>query len=90
MAIHNSPLTKRPGLRTNLAEANLSRAKLLVLRTNLSRANLAKATNLTQNQIELAKGNELTLLPQHLKRPAHWSRSSDEQQNEVTRGPSNE
>jgi hypothetical protein len=59
VAIHNSPLTKRPGFRTNLAEANLDRGKLLVLRMNLFRANFAEATNLTQNQIELAKGNEL-------------------------------
>jgi uncharacterized protein YjbI with pentapeptide repeats len=63
----------------NLREANLSRAKLFVIRTNFSRANFTGATNLTQQQIELAQGNEHTQLPEHLERPASWSQSHLEQ-----------
>jgi uncharacterized protein YjbI with pentapeptide repeats len=67
--------------RANLTRANLFRANLLALRTNLSRANLQQATNLTQNQIEQARGNEQTGLPDHLTRPASWSHSSHERPN---------
>jgi hypothetical protein len=47
----------------------------------LSRADLTRTTNLTQKQIEEAFGNEQTKLPEHLKRPMDWSRSSREQPN---------
>jgi len=62
----------------NLSEADLSGAVLAggdLTRANLSKADLSGTTNLTQKQIELTKGNRLTELPDHLKRPAAWSRS---------------
>lgn len=39
---------------------------------NLERANLRYAKGLTQDQIESAKGNSSTWLPNGLARPAHW------------------
>ena len=68
----------------DLSEADLSGAVLAggdLTKANLSRANLQQATNLTQNQIEQARGNEQTGLPDHLTRPASWSHSSNEQPN---------
>jgi hypothetical protein len=62
-----------------LREADLSRANLYG--ANLSGADLSGTTNLTQDQIEVAKGDEQTILPEHLKRPAAWSLSSNEQPN---------
>jgi hypothetical protein len=63
----------------NLERANLSGANLFVIRANLSGANLSGTTKLTQKQIEQAVGDAQTKLPDHLKRPAAWSRSSDEE-----------
>jgi uncharacterized protein YjbI with pentapeptide repeats len=62
--------------RAALEGANLSGA-------NLSGANLSAALRggpLTQEQIEQATGNEQTKLPEHLKPPASWSQSSNDQQ----------
>ena len=42
---------------------------------NLSAANLAEARNLSQAQIDEALGDALTLLPEHLSRPAGWGGS---------------
>jgi uncharacterized protein YjbI with pentapeptide repeats len=68
----------------NLSEANLSGVDLTDVNlkwTSLYGADLSRTTNLTQKQIEEAFGDEQTKLPEHLKRPADWSRSSDEQPN---------
>jgi uncharacterized protein YjbI with pentapeptide repeats len=51
---------------TNLSGATLSGA-------NLSGTNLQTARGLTQEQIDKAKGNQRTLLPDDLQRPASWS-----------------
>lgn len=51
--------------RANFAGARLGGA-------NLSGANLAEARNLTQAQIDEALGDPLTVLPEHLYRPAGW------------------
>jgi uncharacterized protein YjbI with pentapeptide repeats len=58
--------------------ANLTGTQLLVLRPDLRNADLSETTNLTQEQIKLASGNEQTKLPDHLKRPADWSQSAHE------------
>jgi hypothetical protein len=72
----------------DLSRADLSGAALaqaFLTRANLSGADLSGAdlsrTDLTQKQIKEASGDEQTKLPNHLKRPADWSRSSNEQPN---------
>ena len=75
----------------NLSGAYLSGAKLGgvdlsgadLSGADLSGANLSAALrggSLTQEQIEQATGNEQTKLPEHLKPPASWSQSSNDQQ----------
>src|SRR5215217_3382114 len=51
---------------TNLSNADLSDA-------DLNHAELQTATGLTQEQIDEAKGDERTLLPDDLQRPENWS-----------------
>jgi uncharacterized protein YjbI with pentapeptide repeats len=61
---------------TDLTEADLTGADLTgadLSWADLSGANLSGASNLTQEQIEVAKGNEQTKLPDHLELPASWS-----------------
>jgi uncharacterized protein YjbI with pentapeptide repeats len=58
-------------LAADLADANLSGANLLA-------ADLRRAKNLTQEQINLAYGDEHTKLPDDLQRPAHWSKGDEE------------
>lgn len=66
----------------DLTDANLSGAYLLaadLTDTNLSGAKLTEADlrrtkNLTQEQINLAYGDEHTKLPDNLQRPSHWSK----------------
>jgi hypothetical protein len=48
--------------------------------TDLRGANLRGAKNLEQAQIEQAYGDWTTLLPAHLKAPASWHESADEQE----------
>lgn len=65
----------------SLRKADLSQADLAgtILRgADLSGAELSAARNLTQGQINLARGDAGTQLPQHLRRPAHWTKASDE------------
>ena len=38
-------------------------------------ANLQYASNLTQEQLDAANGDDQTQLPEGLTRPAHWSKS---------------
>jgi hypothetical protein len=70
----NSWRDRNPTIEPNLSEADLSGA-------NLSRANLS-GTNLTQEQVELAQGDENTQLPSHLKPSENWSVKTDEQPEE--------
>jgi hypothetical protein len=59
----------------DLSEALLERANFAGARlggANLAAANLAGARNLSQAQIDEALGDALTLLPEHLCRPAGW------------------
>jgi uncharacterized protein YjbI with pentapeptide repeats len=57
----------------DLTEVNFSRAILSWV--DLSWADLSGAMNLTQKQIEQARGNEQTKLPDHLAHPASWRQS---------------
>jgi Pentapeptide repeats (8 copies) len=87
--------SSRPDLSgADLSGANLGSASMPILNraaleganlsgANLSGANLSAALRggpLTQEQIEQATGNEQTKLPEHLKPPASWSQSSNDQQ----------
>jgi uncharacterized protein YjbI with pentapeptide repeats len=56
-----------------LSGADLEEAKLMG--ASLSGAILREAKSLTYEQINQATGDEHTQLPDHLHRPAHWSRS---------------
>jgi uncharacterized protein YjbI with pentapeptide repeats len=71
---------------TNLSNADLSDADLVhayldnvdlsgatLSGTNLSGVDLRTDKGLTQEQIEEAKGDERTQLPDGLQRPANWS-----------------
>ena len=53
--------------------------------TTLSGANLAMAKNLTQQQLDRARGDEDTKLPDGLQRPAHWSAAGG-----IASGPADE
>jgi uncharacterized protein YjbI with pentapeptide repeats len=72
--------------RANLSAAHLSAAQLIAadlaaanLRgASLLAADLRRAKNLTQEQINLAYGDEHTKLPDDLQRPAHWSKGDEE------------
>src|SRR5215218_5346100 len=57
-------------LGANLGEANLEE-------THLEKANLVGAEGLTQQQLNKAFGSESTKLPDHLQRPAHWSKGDE-------------
>lgn len=59
----------------DLSEALLERANFAGAKlggANLSAASLVEARNLTQDQIDEALGDSLTVLPEHLSRPAGW------------------
>jgi uncharacterized protein YjbI with pentapeptide repeats len=77
-------LTEASLWQAKLTEANLSGVDLTDVNlkwTRLYGADLSRTTNLTQKQIEEAFGDEQTKLPERLKRPADWSRGSDEPPN---------
>lgn len=57
--------------RADLRGADLFQADLRD--ADLHRADLSEAENLTQEQIDVAKGDENTLLPEGLTRPSHWT-----------------
>jgi hypothetical protein len=74
----------------DLSEANLSGAivsgadllRAILRETNLSKADLRGADLrgaeiLTQKQIDQADGDKDTTLPDHLQRPAHWSKGDE-------------
>ena len=59
----------------NLKHTNLSFADFIgadLRDANLSAANLTGALFLTQSQINSAKGNHMTVLPDFIERPNHW------------------
>ncbi len=59
----------------NLTGANLSNANFfgaILTDANLSNASLTEKTMITQEQIESAKGNGDTKLPESLTHPTHW------------------
>ena len=61
--------------RSDLREANLQRARLNGARLSgaeLEGADLATSLFVIQAQIETARGNKDTALPQSLDRPEHW------------------
>lgn len=64
--------------RANLFRANLSRANLYganLYGANFSGADLSGVKNLEQEQIEVANGDEKTILPDYLARPKRWTKS---------------
>ncbi len=64
----------------NLIEANLGKTDLseIDLRgANLSDANLSEATGLTQEQIDSARGDRNTRMPEGIQRPARWGKKSE-------------
>jgi curved DNA-binding protein CbpA len=77
----------------NLAGANLSQARLIqadlkdacLEQATLGGANLREARNLTQAQIEQAYGDEGSLLPAGLVRPAAWPTSKKRKSTELAR-----
>jgi Pentapeptide repeats (8 copies) len=77
---------RNPRKEVRLSGAYLSGADLSSVDlsgADLSGADLSAALRggpLTQEQIEQAIGNEQTKLPEHLKPPASWSQSSNDQQ----------
>ncbi len=58
--------------KANLTGANLTAANLSGA-AHLNGANLTDAINLTQDQINIALGDNRTGLPSHIKRPDHWT-----------------
>ncbi|NBD33508.1 MAG: hypothetical protein GVY17_11205 [Cyanobacteria bacterium] len=61
-------------INSNLEKANLEKA-------NLEGADLSEAINLKQEQIEQAKGDEMTKIPDYLKMPEHWKNTVETQDN---------
>jgi hypothetical protein len=69
----------------NLIGANLSEADLSwdnLSEADLRGANLSRAIGLTQGQINEAAGDHYTKLPDHLQRPAYWSKGEEEKSEE--------
>ncbi|THJ39796.1 pentapeptide repeat-containing protein, partial [Candidatus Frankia alpina] len=58
---------------TNLAGARLHGANLI--HAWLSRADLAGVMGLTQKQVDVALGDERTVLPKGITRPSSWAKS---------------
>jgi hypothetical protein len=61
----------------NLSDAKLEEANLSG--ADLRGADVSVALHLTQEQLDVAKGDENTKLPPDLKPPAHWGVKTDEQ-----------
>jgi uncharacterized protein YjbI with pentapeptide repeats len=64
-----------------LREAKLERANLAG--AHLESADLTGAVGLTQEQLDSAFGDILTVLPKGLERPAHWSAAPPDTQRAV-------
>ena len=61
--------------KASLAGAALARADLEG--ANLEGARLPGVRNLTQEQLDVANGDDQTVLPAGLTRPAHWSKAQE-------------
>ena len=62
----------------NLYGANLSRAEFfgaILEGAGVHGANLSKAVNLTQAQVDSARGDDTTTLPEGVVRPKHWAKT---------------
>ncbi len=67
-------------VKTNLCDTNLTKANLvganltgaILQDANLNGADLSRVENLKQNQIEVALGDRITILPDGIKLPDHW------------------
>jgi uncharacterized protein YjbI with pentapeptide repeats len=62
--------------RTTFASANLRGADFrnaFTYNANFENTDLSGVTNLAQEQLDVACGNDTTVLPQGLKRPARWA-----------------
>lgn len=74
-------LTDAELIGANLADADLGKANLTgawlykanLVDADLTMADLAMAENLTQQQLDSARGDDETKLPTGLRRPDHWS-----------------
>jgi Pentapeptide repeats (8 copies) len=71
--LQEANLSRANLFRANLSRANLSRANLYG--ANFSGADLSGVKNLEQEQIEVANGDEKTILPDYLARPKSWTKS---------------
>jgi hypothetical protein len=80
--LERANLSKSDLSNTNLTRAYLTGADLH--ETNLGGADLREAKGLTQEQIDVAYGDEVSKLPAHLQHPAHWRWSG--QQRAAQRG----
>jgi len=72
--LSNADLSDADLVHAYLANADLSGATLSD--ADLNHAELQTATGLTQEQIDEAKGDERTQLPDGLQRPANWSKAA--------------
>ncbi|PLS84810.1 MAG: hypothetical protein CYG60_15940 [Actinobacteria bacterium] len=77
--LHGTSLLQARLEGANLQGANLQGANLQG--ANLQGAILLEVEGLTQEQIESARGDETTKLPDGLRPPVAWSKSTDEQPN---------
>ena len=73
--LHKADLTRAKLSHARLEGVDLSKACLQD--TRLDGADLRGVRHLTQEQIDLAKGDAETLLPEGLARPSHWGREAD-------------
>lgn len=82
--LENAILSGANLARTVLTEATLDRTALReprpLLRKTIPPTDLREVVGLTQQQIELAIGDETIILPPHLRRPQHWESSTNDNQ----------
>jgi hypothetical protein len=74
--LKGAKLSRADFLQANLKRTNLKEANLRG--TFLEGADLATVRNLTQDQVNLANGDQDTTLPPGLERPRHWLRNNGE------------
>ncbi|QMS87858.1 pentapeptide repeat-containing protein [Nostoc edaphicum CCNP1411] len=78
--LHKAYLSETKLQQANLYKANLQGSFLPganlhlanLVEANLQKTNLSGVKNLEQHQIELAKGDRTTILPENLQPPEHW------------------
>ncbi len=77
--LSNADLSSSDFYNAYMSDADLSDA--ILTDADFSRAYLATAKNLTQKQINQAKGDSATILPENLKRPDHWNKKPKKPKN---------